>query len=100
MMGAVAARLADMLVVTDDNPRLEDGERIVEDIMGGISDAAEVSVERDRGRAISAAVRAAAPDDVVLVAGKGHEPYQEIAGARVPFSDGAAVRRALQERSP
>ena len=97
-MGEVAARLADRVVVTDDNPRTEDGERIVADILAGI-DGAAPEVQRDRGRAIAATVAAAARGDVVLVAGKGHEPYQEVAGVRRPFSDADCVRAALDARA-
>ncbi len=99
MMGEVAAELADVLVVTDDNPRLEDGDRIVADVLAGIPGPVDLTVERDRARAIAAAIQAAAAQDIVLVAGKGHEDYQEIGSVRRPFSDGAAVRRALRERA-
>ncbi len=100
LMGAQAATGADSLVVTDDNPRGEDGDRIVEDILAGIPASTPVTVERDRLAAIRAAVAAAGPDDAVLVAGKGHETYQEIAGIRRPFSDASAVRAALEEVAP
>jgi UDP-N-acetylmuramoyl-L-alanyl-D-glutamate--2,6-diaminopimelate ligase len=94
-MAAIAQRLADAVVVTDDNPRGEDGDAIVAAIMAGFGQPEAVAVERDRGRAIAAAVARAAPGDIVLVAGKGHEPYQEVAGVRLPFDDGAHVRAAL-----
>jgi len=102
-MGAIAAALADRVVVTDDNPRREPGERIVADILAGIGGwqggaAGRVVVERDRARAIARAVSAARAGDAVLVAGKGHEPYQDIGGSRRPFSDAAAVRAALALR--
>jgi len=95
-MGRVAATLADRIVVTDDNPRSEDGTRIVEEILGGITATADVRVIRDRAAAITHAVRHALPRHTVLVAGKGHESYQEIAGVRRPFSDAAVVRRVLE----
>jgi len=95
MMGAAAAAHADVIVLTDDNPRGEDGDRIVDDIRGGIPEKLRVVIERDRGSAIALALAGAGPDDVVLVAGKGHENYQEIQGQRLPFSDAAAVRAAL-----
>jgi len=97
MMGAAAAP-ADVVVLTDDNPRGENGDRIIEDIRPGIPEGVPVYTERDRATAIAKAVAEAAPEDVVLVAGKGHENYQEIAGRRLPFSDAAAVRAALQAR--
>jgi UDP-N-acetylmuramoyl-L-alanyl-D-glutamate--2,6-diaminopimelate ligase len=96
MMGAAAAAHADVIVLTDDNPRSEDGDGIVDDIRGGIPDSVRVLTERDRAAAIALALAAAAPGDVVLVAGKGHENYQEIQGRRLPFSDAAAVRAALE----
>ncbi len=96
MMGAAAAALADAIVLTDDNPRSEDGDGIIEDIRGGIPEGFQVLSERDRAAAIRLAVAAATPDDVVLVAGKGHENYQESGGRRLPFSDAAAVRAALE----
>lgn len=88
-MGAIAERLADRVVITDDNPRGEAGDAIVADIRGGLKAPDQVSVERDRQRAIHAAYAAADVGDVVLVAGKGHEDYQEVAGQRLPYSDRA-----------
>jgi UDP-N-acetylmuramoyl-L-alanyl-D-glutamate--2,6-diaminopimelate ligase len=96
MMGAVAAAHADAIVLTDDNPRGEDGDRIVADIRGGIPDGVRILTERDRAAAIALALAGAGPGDVVLVAGKGHEDYQEIQGRRLPFSDAGAVRAALE----
>ena len=98
MMGAAAAAHADVIVLTDDNPRGEDGERIIEDVRGGIPKHARVLVERERAAAINMAVAGAGAGDVVLVAGKGHENYQEIRNQRLPFSDAAAVRAALEAR--
>ena len=98
LMGEAARRLADRLVVTDDNPRGEDADGIVADILAGM-DTAGVEVERDRAAAIAMAVAEAKVGDIVLVAGKGHEPYQEVAGSRLPFSDVAAVRAALARDS-
>lgn len=96
VMGAVAAKLADHVVVTSDNPRSEDPARIIDAIAKGID--REVQLEPDRKRAIEAAVLAAAPNDVVLIAGKGHESYQEIEGRRFAFSDQAVARAALAMR--
>ena len=96
-MAQAAERLADVVIVTDDNPRNEDGEAIVADILRGFADASRVQVQRDRAAAIRQAIFMAGPDDVVLVAGKGHEPYQEIAGVRHPFEDAAVARAALGE---
>ena len=93
-MGRVAERLADRVVVTDDNPRGEDGGVIVEQILSGFETSGPL-VERDRARAIALAVAEAEERDVVLVAGKGHELYQQVGVERRPFSDADEVRRAL-----
>ena len=95
-MGEVARRLADRVVLTDDNPRSEVPQQIVNDILSGITDRVGVSVEHDRARAIATSIAASDVDDLVLIAGKGHEDYQEIAGQRYPFSDIDEVRNALQ----
>ncbi len=99
LMAAIAEKLADVVFVTDDNPRGENGDVIVADIMAGFADAARINVQRDRARAIGAAVAQAGPGDIVLVAGKGHEPYQEIAGIKHPFNDTDVASRALQARA-
>ncbi|MBX3704267.1 MAG: UDP-N-acetylmuramoyl-L-alanyl-D-glutamate--2,6-diaminopimelate ligase [Steroidobacteraceae bacterium] len=93
LMGETAERLADLVIVTDDNPRGEDPDRIVAMILDGIRDRARVRVERDRAAAIASAVAEAGRDDVVLIAGKGHEDYQQVGDRRLPFSDRACVLR-------
>ena len=98
LMGAVTERLADRVLVTSDNPRSEDPLRIIEAIAAGMRKGA--MREPDRARAIEQAVLEAAPQDVLLIAGKGHESTQEIAGRRLPFSDQAVARAALARRSP
>ncbi len=98
-MAAIAEELADAVVVTDDNPRGEDGDAIVAGILAGFVRHTAVSVERDRARAIAQAIGAARPGDTVLVAGKGHEPYQEVAGVRHPFDDRDVVRQVLGGRA-
>jgi UDP-N-acetylmuramoyl-L-alanyl-D-glutamate--2,6-diaminopimelate ligase len=98
LMGAIASRLADRVMVTSDNPRSEDPASIIAQIQKGI--AAGHHSEPDRARAIEKTIMSAAPADVVLVAGKGHENYQEVAGKRLPFSDAAAAREALGRRGP
>jgi UDP-N-acetylmuramoyl-L-alanyl-D-glutamate--2,6-diaminopimelate ligase len=97
VMGAVVARLTDRAVVTSDNPRSEDPAKIIEAICRGISATPEV--EPDRARAIELAIAQASPEDVILIAGKGHENYQEIKAKRYPFSDVAVARVALAHRS-
>jgi UDP-N-acetylmuramoyl-L-alanyl-D-glutamate--2,6-diaminopimelate ligase len=94
-MAAIAERHADVVIVTDDNPRGEDGDIIVAEILVGFDRPADAVVERDRAAAIARAIGEAGPDDIVLVAGKGHEPYQEIAGVRHPFDDTQVARAAL-----
>lgn len=99
LMGAIAERLADRLVLTDDNPRSESPERIVSAILEGLERPAEVTVEHDRAQAIAWAISQARPDDVILVAGKGHEDYQERQGRRTPFSDLGTVEQLLKSRA-
>ncbi|HET8729914.1 MAG TPA: UDP-N-acetylmuramoyl-L-alanyl-D-glutamate--2,6-diaminopimelate ligase [Moraxellaceae bacterium] len=94
-MGAIASRLADHVVVTSDNPRSEDPAVIIAQIMEGAGKGAHV--EADRRVAIRKAILAAGQNDIVLVAGKGHEDYQEIAGVRHPFSDVHEVRSAVAQ---
>lgn len=96
-MGALAAALADHLIVTDDNPRTEDGDQIVAMILEGTKAAQAVEVQRDRRLAIRRAIALANPGDVVLIAGKGHEPYQEVAGRKMPFDDRIEAELALKE---
>ena len=98
LMGAVAARGAERLFVTSDNPRGEDPLAIIDDILAGTR-GARVAIEPDRRRAIHAAVSNAGPDDIVLVAGKGHEIWQEVEGERRPFDDVVVVREALARRA-
>ncbi|MCB1959751.1 MAG: UDP-N-acetylmuramoyl-L-alanyl-D-glutamate--2,6-diaminopimelate ligase [Rhodocyclaceae bacterium] len=93
MMGAVACRLADRVWITSDNPRGEDPEAILDDIAVGVSGA--VARQVNRARAIADAVGQADADDVIVLAGKGHETYQEVRGVRHPFSDIEQARSAL-----
>jgi UDP-N-acetylmuramoyl-L-alanyl-D-glutamate--2,6-diaminopimelate ligase len=97
-MAAIAEAAAALVIVTDDNPRGEDGDAIVADIMAGFADPSKVVVERDRRRAIERAVGAAQPGDIVLVAGKGHETYQDVAGIKHPFDDREVAAAALAAR--
>lgn len=98
-MGTIAENLADMVVVTSDNPRSEDPQQIIVDILAGIKRMNEsILVEPDRAKAISLAVLDAADNDVVLVAGKGHETYQIIKGQTFDFDDRVEVLKALKKR--
>jgi UDP-N-acetylmuramoyl-L-alanyl-D-glutamate--2,6-diaminopimelate ligase len=94
-MGAIAEKLADRVVVTDDNPRYEDGEAIVAEILSGCR-RQDIAIERDRRAAIAFAIEHAAAGDVVLVAGKGHESTQEIGGVKHPFSDREVIKNLLR----
>ena len=100
LMGAIAAELAGRVVVTSDNPRGEPPARIIEQILAGIAPvfAPRVHAEADRRVAITQVVTQASARDVVLIAGKGHEAYQEVAGRRLPFSDAQVAREALAAR--
>jgi UDP-N-acetylmuramoyl-L-alanyl-D-glutamate--2,6-diaminopimelate ligase len=103
LMGMVAARLSDLVVITSDNPRNEDPVRIIEEVRRG-SEAetrqthAEVQSVVDRGEAIALAVDRARPGDFVLIAGKGHEKYQDIGGRTLAFDDVEVAREALEAR--
>jgi UDP-N-acetylmuramyl-tripeptide synthetase len=97
-MATVVEHMADHIVLTSDNPRSERPEAIIADIEAGFHAPRGLLVELDRRSAIRAAINAAMPDDIVLVAGKGHEAYQEIAGVKYPFSDVQEVQAALALR--
>ncbi|OUS10699.1 UDP-N-acetylmuramoyl-L-alanyl-D-glutamate--2,6-diaminopimelate ligase [Gammaproteobacteria bacterium 53_120_T64] len=101
VMGRVAATLADQLVITSDNPRGEAEQAIIDDVLAGVAAAnkgVEPQVYVDRRAAIRFAVSHAGAQDVVLIAGKGHEDYQQIKDQRLPFNDVAEVRLALRAR--
>ncbi|NJO75125.1 MAG: UDP-N-acetylmuramoyl-L-alanyl-D-glutamate--2,6-diaminopimelate ligase, partial [Leptolyngbyaceae cyanobacterium RM1_406_9] len=98
LMGKIAAELADWAIVTSDNPRTEDPERILQDILTGIPEAAEPLVIGDRAEAIHTAILQAQPGDGVLIAGKGHEDYQILGTEKVHFDDREQARAALAER--
>jgi UDP-N-acetylmuramoyl-L-alanyl-D-glutamate--2,6-diaminopimelate ligase len=96
-MGAAAERNADQLVLTDDNPRTEDPQQIVNDVCSGIKQPARVHIEHDRAHAIAWAMRSAGPDDIVLIAGKGHETVQLVGDRALPFSDRERVQALARE---
>ena len=108
LMGAVAGRLSDVVVLTSDNPRSEDPERIIDEIVRGLDPTPEPGAPRragtpylrirDRREAIEQAIRTAQPGDLVLVAGKGHEKYQVIGERTLPFDDVEVARAALAQR--
>jgi len=97
-MAAIAERLAQQVIVTDDNPRGEDGDVIVADILAGFTAPAAVTVQRNRARAIGLAVKLAGTGDIVLIAGKGHEPYQEVRGVKHDFDDTLVAAAALSAK--
>lgn len=98
-MGAIAGVLAEHVVLTNDNPRSESPQCIIEDILAGIPGEVAPEIIGDRGAAITEAVRRAGPEDIVLIAGKGHEDYQLLGERRLPFSDRDFVARLLGEGS-
>ena len=98
-MGAIAERLADRVILTDDNPRGEDGDAIIAEILTGMNHRDRVQVQRARLRAVTEAVHAAPPGDVVLLAGKGHESTQVIGGRALPYSDRDTAARLIAEGS-
>lgn len=103
LMGEIACRLADSVVITSDNPRDEEPKTIIQDIVAGVSGVpgtgrANYAIESDRAAAIADAVALARPGDVVLIAGKGHENYQEIKGVRHVFDDVEVARAALSRK--
>jgi UDP-N-acetylmuramoyl-L-alanyl-D-glutamate--2,6-diaminopimelate ligase len=95
-MGAIADELADRVILTDDNPRSEAGDDIIDQILGGFSRQSPIVI-RDRKKAIKYAIEAAGSEDVVLVAGKGHESVQEIDGKKLHFNDREVASKVLQE---
>jgi UDP-N-acetylmuramoyl-L-alanyl-D-glutamate--2,6-diaminopimelate ligase len=98
LMGAIAERLADRIIITDDNPRGENGDAIVADIVKGLAHPERAQIERDRAAAIGRALREGVAGDAVLIAGKGHEDYQIVGAERRHFSDREAAQAALRGR--
>ena len=94
-MGRAAELLADDVVVTSDNPRHESANKIIDDVVAGLEEPGKATIEPDRMLAIQQAIANCQPGDVVLVAGKGHETWQEIGGQKIPFSDTNVIRHAL-----
>lgn len=99
-MGAAVAEYADLAIVTSDNPRHEEPQAIIDDILAGMDPAKPHLVELGRAAAIATALRAARAGDTILIAGKGHEPYQEIAGRMAHFDDRETVRALLATIPP
>jgi UDP-N-acetylmuramoyl-L-alanyl-D-glutamate--2,6-diaminopimelate ligase len=91
-MGAAAQKWADICYVTSDNPRTEDPGEIIRNILDGMDRQLTVAVEPDRRKAIALALEEARAGDIVILLGKGHETYQEVNGARVPFDEREIVK--------
>mgnify|MGYP002700097704 FL=1 len=98
LMGDIASKLADQVIVTNDNPRFENGELIAEQIKAGAKGPASLSIELDRAKAIQQLVASSTSDDIILVAGKGHEDYQQIADQKIPFNDAKQILSALDRQ--
>ena len=97
LMGQIVAKLADLVVVTSDNPRTEDPQRILDDILEGIPDTVKPIVEGDRAAAINRAIKNAKSGDGVIIAGKGHEDYQILGTEKIHFDDREVARDALRD---
>jgi UDP-N-acetylmuramoyl-L-alanyl-D-glutamate--2,6-diaminopimelate ligase len=95
-MGAVATGLADLVVLTSDNPRDEDPARIIAEVRAGAAGPGQLHIQPDRARAIADALAAARPGDAVVIAGKGHESVQEIGEERLPFDDVDVATEVLE----
>lgn len=95
LMAAAAEQYADSIVLTDDNPRTEDPENIIDQIRNGFASESNVMIIRDRSKAIAHAINSAGENDIILVAGKGHEDYQLIANEKIPFSDIQVVKACM-----
>ncbi len=95
-MGKIAEELSDIVIITSDNPRSEDPNQIISDILSGIKNTSGVTVEPDRANAIQIAVKKATKDDVIVVAGKGHEDYQILKNKTIHFDDREEVKKALE----
>ncbi|MEO0375344.1 MAG: UDP-N-acetylmuramoyl-L-alanyl-D-glutamate--2,6-diaminopimelate ligase [Cyanobacteria bacterium P01_A01_bin.17] len=98
LMGGIAASFADQIVVTSDNPRTEDPQQILQDVLAGIDESVQPTVEVDRHAAIQAAILQAQPGDFVLIAGKGHEDYQILGTEKIHFDDREEAQAALKLR--
>jgi UDP-N-acetylmuramoyl-L-alanyl-D-glutamate--2,6-diaminopimelate ligase len=99
LMGAIAAETADVVFVTSDNPRGESPHEIISQVVAGtVAGSARVEAIVDRGTAIASAISMAGHGDIVVIAGKGHELTQEVAGVHIPFSDFDIAKSALEQR--
>jgi UDP-N-acetylmuramyl-tripeptide synthetase len=98
IMGQIATEMSDLVIITDDNPRTEDPEKIMQDILAGIQDRAKVETNHDRREAIERAVAIAQPGDLVLIAGKGHETTQTLKDRTIEFNDFQVADEVVAKR--
>ena len=98
LMAEIAEEMASRMIITDDNPRNEDSSAIIKQIQAGLSGKTDVVVESDRALAIDYAISNAKEGDIILIAGKGHEEYQDVGGNRMVFSDVKQARISLNKR--
>jgi UDP-N-acetylmuramoyl-L-alanyl-D-glutamate--2,6-diaminopimelate ligase len=98
-MANIASELSDMVIVTSDNPRFEQPEAIIDEVMTGIRSGPDVIRQADRHSAVTLALQKANRNDIVLIAGKGHEEYQIIKDKKYPFSDKHIVQEYIREKS-
>ena len=96
-MGKIATSLSDQVVITSDNPRFEDPNLIIKDILKKVNKNCKINIDPNREKAIKVALSLAKKDDAVIIAGKGGEKYQDIAGTKVPYDDFEVVKRLLQK---
>jgi UDP-N-acetylmuramoyl-L-alanyl-D-glutamate--2,6-diaminopimelate ligase len=94
-MGRIGAELSDLVIITSDNPRTEDPQKIIDDIVSGLPEGSSYEVEPDRERAIEKAIQASDEGDLIVVAGKGHEDYQILGTRKIHFDDREIVRKLL-----
>ncbi|GAM76993.1 UDP-N-acetylmuramoylalanyl-D-glutamate-2,6-diaminopimelate ligase [Vibrio ishigakensis] len=99
MMAEIGEKFADQIILTDDNPRSEDPQQIIQDMLKGVSDQKYVQVEHDRFSALSYAVENASTKDIILIAGKGHEDYQIIGDKTIHYSDRESAMTLLENAS-
>jgi UDP-N-acetylmuramoyl-L-alanyl-D-glutamate--2,6-diaminopimelate ligase len=99
LMAAIGERLSDHLYLTQDNPRTEDPTQIMTEMIQGLKNPNKVVVEYDRAKAIEWAIKNAKVEDIIVVAGKGHETYQIVGTEKIPFSDKLVVEAALERRA-
>ncbi len=99
MMAEIGEKFADQIILTDDNPRSEDPQQIIQDMLKGVSDQKYVQVEHDRFSALSYAVENASNKDIILIAGKGHEDYQIIGDKTIHYSDRESAMTLLENAS-